>query len=137
MDRTHPGAVVIGSDQLASLEGEVFGKPGDKQNAIRQLQRIRGQRLDFYTGLCLRNGDSGRQQLDCVHYTVRFRNFTDEEIERYVELEQPYNCAAAFKSEALGISLVAEMLGPDPSALIGLPLISLGAMLRNEGFKIP
>ncbi len=104
---------------------------------MAQLQAIRGQRLDFYTGLCLLNTTTMEEQKDCVTYGIEFRDYSDDEIERYLEREQPYNCAAAFKSEALGISLVSSMHGPDPSALIGLPLLSLSSMLRQEGVKIP
>ncbi len=137
MAENNEDALIIGSDQLACLGSTVFGKPGNKQAAVAQLQAIRGQRLGFYTGLCLLNSATMEKQQDCVVYEIEFRDYSDDEIERYLEREQPYNCAAAFKSEALGISLVASMHGPDSSALIGLPLLSLSSMLRQEGVKLP
>jgi 7-methyl-GTP pyrophosphatase len=98
---------------------------------------MRGESLLFHTGLCLLNSKTGDEQVDCIEYRVHFRRYSNEEIERYLQLEQPYNCAASFKSEQLGISLVERMEGADPSALIGLPLIRLAAMLRQEGMLIP
>ena len=137
VSRENPDALVIGSDQLASCRGEAFGKPGSREKAFEQLQAIRGQQLDFHTGLCLLNSRTEARQLDCVSYSIEFRDYSNDEIERYLDREQPYNCAAAFKSEALGISLVSSMSGPDPTALIGLPLISLCRMLRQEGLVLP
>ena len=133
----HRSALIIGSDQLAICEGKVFGKPGDYQKAAEQLRFISGRSLLFKTGLCLLNTDSAVEQVDCVEYRVHFRDLSEQEIQRYLEAEQPFNCAGSFKSEALGISLVQSMDGSDPSALIGLPLISLAAMLRNEGLNLP
>lgn len=130
-------ALIIGSDQLATCEGEIFSKPGSEQAASAQLRKMAGKTLIFKTGLCLLNSRTGLEQLDCVEYKVHFRNFTEAEIQRYVIAEKPFNCAASFKSEKLGISLVESMEGKDPSALIGLPLILLAAMLRNEGLNIP
>lgn len=98
---------------------------------------MRGKTLIFHTGLCLFNSSNNTSQLDCIDYEVRFRDYSDEEIRRYVDTEQPLNCAGAFKSEALGISMTESMQGPDPTALIGLPLIRLCDMLRREGFRIP
>ena len=130
-------ALIIGSDQLASCKDRIFSKPGSHQVAIEQLQQMRGESLVFHTGLCLLNSKTASEQLDCIEYRVHFRHYSDEEIERYLQLEQPYNCAGSFKSEQLGISLVEYMEGADPSALIGLPLIRLSAMLRQEGLFIP
>jgi len=98
---------------------------------------MRGETLLFHTGLCLLNTKTGKQYVDCVEYQVHFRHYSDEEIERYLLSEQPYNCAGSFKSEQLGISLVESMEGQDPTALVGLPLIKLAAMLRQENIKIP
>jgi len=96
-----------------------------------------GEALVFHTGLCLLNTTTSEVQLDCVEYRVQFRQYSAAEIERYLQAEQPYDCAGSFKSEQLGITMVESMEGSDPSALIGLPLIRLAAMLRREGLKIP
>lgn len=131
-----PDALVIGSDQVAVLDGEVFGKPGDHARAAAQLQRLRGRTVDFFTGLCLLDAASGRAQVRGVSTLVTFRNLSDDEIENYLRREQPYNCAGAAKSEGLGIALLSRMEGDDPNALIGLPLIALCDMLRTEGVAI-
>ena len=133
----HPEALVIASDQLAVLDGEILAKPGDRERARRQLAAMAGRRVRFLTGLCVRNGARDSRQTDCIPCTVVFRDLTAAEIERYLDAEAPYDCAGAFKSERLGIALVREMQGPDPTALIGLPLISLADMLRREGLAIP
>jgi septum formation protein len=130
-------AWIIGSDQLAICGQKIIGKPGAHEQAVQQLRQIRGQTVFFHTGLCLLNSSTGVEQLDCVDYQVKFRNYSEQEIERYLNMETPYNCAASFKSESLGIALVESMQGPDPTALIGLPLISLSAMLRQEGLELP
>lgn len=130
-------AWIIASDQLAICGQTVYGKPGKHEQAVAQLRQMRGETLFFHTGLCLLNSSTGVEQLDCVDYQIKFRKYSEEEIERYLNLEKPYNCAASFKSERLGIALVESMQGPDPSALIGLPLIRLSAMLRLEGLLIP
>lgn len=135
--KTEADALVIGSDQLATCNNTVFGKPVSHTEATRQLQMMRGETLLFHTGICLLNTKTGKQTVDCVEYQVRFRRYSDEEIERYLLSEQPYNCAGSFKSEQLGISLVEFMQGEDPTALIGLPLIKLSAMLRQENLQIP
>lgn len=134
---SRPDALIIGSDQAALLEDRVLTKPGNRANAIRQLGRMRNRMVVFKTGLCLLNARSGTVQKACVDYRVYFRDLTDGEIERYVDAEQPYDCAGSFKSEQLGIALVAKMSGNDPTALIGLPLVRLAAMLRKEGLTIP
>lgn len=133
----HPGALIIGSDQVAYLGTEVFGKPGTAENAVRQLQRMRGETVVFHTALTLLNTRSGAAQTIGVPTHARFRLLSDEEIQRYVEKEKPLDCAGSAKSEALGISLLEAMSGDDPTALIGLPLIALCRMLRNEGIAIP
>ncbi|NKB37014.1 MAG: septum formation inhibitor Maf [Gammaproteobacteria bacterium] len=130
-------ALIIGSDQLASCDGEIFSKPGNHQRAREQLRKMAGRTLIFKTGLCLLNAKTGQEQLDCVDYRVNFRNFSENEIQRYLLAEKPYNCAGSFKSEKLGICLVESMEGHDPSALVGLPLIRLTAMLRQEGVDLP
>ena len=129
-------ALVIGSDQLADLNGTALGKPGNHANAAIQLRQMSGQRVRFLTSICLFNTSSGRLQLELVPFDVFFRSLTGEEIESYLQKEQPYQCAGSFKSEALGITLVERMSGPDPTALVGLPLLSLTTMLRNENYKL-
>jgi len=130
-------ALIIGSDQLATCKDSIFSKPGDHQTAVEQLGQMRGESLLFHTGLCLLNSKTGTATVECVEYRVHFRQYSDAEIERYLEAEKPYDCAGSFKSEGLGISLVASMEGADPSALIGLPLLRLAAMLRQEGLLVP
>ena len=134
---TEPDAIIIGSDQLAICRDKVFGKPGSHEHAVEQLRQMCGESLFFHTGLCLLNAKTTEEQLDCVTYKVHFRQYSEAEIERYLQAEQPYDCAASFKSEQLGITLVEAMEGPDPSALVGLPLIRLSAMLRQEGYLTP
>ena len=132
----YPDALIIGSDQLACLDGKVFGKPGTHANAVRQLQEMRGRTVNFYTGLCLYNARTGQAQVRGIPTLVTFRDLDDEEIENYLIREQPYQCAGSAKSEGLGIALIARMEGEDPNALIGLPLIALCDLLRQEGVRI-
>lgn len=135
--QNHPDSLVIGSDQVACLDGQILGKPGNRENAITQLQQAAGKRLTFYTGLCLFNTATNEEQIACESFHVHFRHLSHEQIERYVDLEQPYNCAGSFKSEGLGIALFDRLEGDDPNALIGLPLIRLIDMLAEEGIEIP
>lgn len=128
----YPNALIIGSDQVACLEQQIFGKPGTHEKAVRQLQAMRGQTVNFFTGLCLLNTRTGNAQVRGVPTLVTFRNLTDLEIEGYLRKEQPYNCAGSAKSEGLGIAIIEKMTGDDPNALIGLPLIALCDFLRNE-----
>jgi len=134
--RVHPGALVIGADQAASLGGHALGKPGDRERAIEQLALCSGQHVLFHTALCVIDAQ-GRQAADLDTTTVRFRTLTDTEIARYVDAEQPYDCAGSFKCEGLGISLFEAIETSDPSALIGLPLIRLCALLRRAGVAVP
>lgn len=131
-----PDALVIGSDQVAVMDGQVFGKPGDHPRAVEQLRRLRGRTVNFYTGLCLLDTLSGRAQVRGIPTLVTFRDLSDGEIENYLRREQPYDCAGAAKSEGLGITLLARMQGDDPNALVGLPLIALCDLLRNAGVAI-
>ena len=131
-----PASLVIGCDQVAALAGACLGKPGNHENAVAQLKAMRSQEVVFHTALALLNTQSGALQLANVPTTVRFRDYSDREIERYLVLEQPYDCAGSAKIEGLGIVLVECIVGDDPSALIGLPLIQLIAMLRNEGVAV-
>ena len=132
----YPHALVIGCDQVATLDGEQLGKPGNHQNATKQLQTMRGREVTFHSALCLYNATTGNMQAEVVPYLVRFRQLTDEQIENYLTKEQPYHCAGSAKSEGLGIALIERMIGEDPNALIGLPLIKLITMLQNEGVSV-
>jgi septum formation protein len=134
--RQYPEALIIGSDQVACLDGQIFGKPGSHENAMKQLQTMRGRTVNFYTGLCLLNARTGIVHLCGVPTLVTFRNLTDGEIKNYLHKEQPYNCAGSAKSEGLGIALISRMEGEDPNALIGLPLIALCEFLRSENINI-
>jgi len=129
-------SVIIGSDQCAYLNGQILGKPGTHENAIKQLQQARGQEVIFYTGLCVMQQSSGFSQVDCIQYRVGFRDLTDQQIEHYLITEKPYNCAGSFKSEAYGISLFSYMSGDDPTSIIGLPLIRLISMLEAVDVKV-
>jgi septum formation protein len=131
-----PDALIIGSDQVATLDGEQLGKPHTHENATLQLRRMRGRKVVFNTALCLYNSKTGRVQNRLVPFTVSFRDLSDAQIEHYLAKEQPYNCAGSAKSEGLGIALIARMEGDDPNALIGLPLIALIDMLNNENFPV-
>lgn len=133
----HPDALVIGSDQTATIDGsQIIGKPGNHERAVLQLRAASGRTLTFHTGLCL--WQQGQPPLlDCIATFVRFRTLHDDEIERYLRAEQPYDCAGAAKSEGLGVSLLESQDGSDPTALIGLPLIRLCALLRERGVVLP
>ena len=131
-----PQAIIIGSDQVAVLEGMQLGKPGDHANALRQLRAMRGKEVVFHTALCLYDAASGRAQTRVVPFSVRFRAYSDAQIERYLQREQPYDCAGSARCEGLGIALIAEMRGEDPNALIGLPLIALTKMLAAQGVNV-
>lgn len=131
-----PRALVIGSDQVAVLEGAHLGKPGTHERAVAQLKAMCGKRVIFHTALALLNTASGALQMADVPTAVHFRHYSDREIECYLERERPYDCAGSAKIEGLGIALVESVSGDDPTALIGLPLIRLAAMLRAEGVDI-
>jgi len=133
----YPQHLIIGSDQVAVLGDTILGKPHTMANAVRQLQMASGKQVDFLTGLALLNTASGRVQVDCVSFSVQFRDLDDACIRRYLEREQPLDCAGSFKSEGLGISLFRSTAGEDASSLMGLPLIRLVDMLLAEGLQIP
>ncbi|WP_456378658.1 Maf family protein [Thiolapillus sp.] len=133
----YPQALIIGSDQVACLDGQILGKPGNRENAIAQLGAMSGKSVRFHTGLCLYNSKSGNTQVLCEDFLVHFRNIGSDQIERYVAAERPFNCAGSFKSEGLGITLFRKLEGDDPNTLIGLPLIRLVDMLAQEGIKLP
>lgn len=132
-----PGALIIGSDQVCHVEGRIYGKPGSREKAIAHLQELSGQSVLFDTALCLLDAASGRSETVCVPTETRFRALTLVEIERYVDADQPLDCAGAAKSESLGVSLLEFMRSDDPTALVGLPLIELCRMLRADGVQIP
>lgn len=131
-----PAALIIGCDQVAVLDGVSLGKPGNHANAVVQLKAMRGRSVLFHTALTLFNARTGASQTAEVPTTVRFRRYGDAEIERYLEVERPYDCAGSARIEGLGIVLVESVHSTDPTALIGLPLIELSAMLRNEGVAV-
>lgn len=133
---THPRALIIGSDQVAVLDGRLLGKPGSFEKARAQLQCASGNKACFHTAVCLLNSESGKMQKALVPCTVAFRKLSLEMIEGYLRQEQPYDCAGAFKSEGLGIALLESMDTEDPTALIGLPLIRLSHMLAREGVDV-
>lgn len=133
----HKDAIVVGSDQIATYGQIVLSKSGNYENAKAQLSMLSGQKVTFFTGLCVVNTVANTVQTDCIEYIVYFRRLDQQEIEDYLKKEQPYDCVGSFKSEALGISLINRMEGDDPTALIGLPLIRLCEMLRREGVLLP
>ncbi len=131
-----PGALVIGSDQVAVHAGKIVGKPHTHDNAVRQLRAASGTAITLYTGLAIIDTDTGRVQSDVMPFRIVFRKLTDEQIENYLRTEQPYDCAGSVRCEGLGIALLECMEGEDPNALIGLPLIRLIDMLENEGVAV-
>jgi septum formation protein len=131
-----PDCVVIGSDQVADLDGEPLGKPGNHQRAVAQLQRMRGKTVIFQTAVAVVCVQSDFEQLDLAPVKVTFRKLTDAEIEHYLLAEQPYDCAGSAKSEGLGIALLERIDNDDPTALVGLPLIRTSAMLRAAGIPL-
>ncbi len=133
--KTHPNVWVIASDQAADLHGEAIGKPGNFDNALLQLQRMRGQTVYFHTAVCLMRADYSVAMN--VATEVRFRDLPDATLINYLETEQPYDCAGSAKCEGMGIALLESIRSDDPTALIGLPLIALSALLRDVGFEIP
>lgn len=132
----YPQSLVIGSDQVASIEGRILGKPGDHKTACEQLRACSGNRVKFYTGLAVQCKSSGfsRQHVEC--FSVDFRELSESSIDRYLSLEQPYDCAGSFKCEGLGITLFRRLHGDDPTSLQGLPMISLTSILLQSEFNI-
>lgn len=131
-----PSALIIGSDQVAVIDNNILGKPGNHENAVRQLQNASGKRVTFLTGLALLNTSTGNIQSEVVPFHVEFRELSASMIEKYLQTEQPYNCAGSFKSEGLGIVLFERLEGDDPNTLMGLPLIRLCRMLEHEGISV-
>ncbi|UCV01777.1 Maf family nucleotide pyrophosphatase [Dechloromonas denitrificans] len=132
----YPDALIIGSDQVATVDGEIYGKPGTHERAVEQLRALSGKTVNFFTGLCLFNSRTGEADVHGVPTLVTFRQLRDTEIENYLRREPAYNCAGSAKSEGLGIALLSSMKGEDPNALVGLPLIALCDMLRRQGMAI-
>lgn len=132
----NPGSLIIGSDQVATVDGKIYGKPGTHERAVEQLRELSGKTVNFFTGLCLHNTSTGQTQLRGVPTLVSFRHLSDREIENYLRREPAYNCAGSAKSEGLGIALLSSLQGDDPNALVGLPLIALCDMLRHEGVAV-
>ena len=130
-----PHHLIIGSNQVCVLDGEITGKPHTEENARKQLKKASGNIVTFYTGLALYNSVNGQLQTECEPFDVHFRHLTEQEINHYVQKESPLNCAGSFKSEGLGIALFERLEGRDPNTLVGLPLIALCQMLRREGFN--
>ena len=131
----HRDAVVIGSDQVADLDGQAIGKPGNHERATAQLRRMRGRRVIFQTGVAVVRADTGFAQALLAPVAVSFRELTDVEIEYYLRTEQPYDCAGSAKCETLGISLLDAIDSDDPTALVGLPLIRTSRLLREAGLN--
>ncbi|WP_339510016.1 Maf family protein [Pseudomonas sp. RL_15y_Pfl2_60] len=137
LSSTYTQHLIIGSDQVAVLDQQVLGKPHTMERAFSQLSAASGKSVSFLTGLALLNSATGQYQVDCVPFTVHFRNLSPEQIQRYLEAEQPLDCAGSFKAEGLGVSLFRSTEGSDANSLIGLPLIRLVDMLHEEGWQIP
>ena len=132
-----PDALIIGSDQVATVDGKIYGKPGSHECAVAQLRELSGKTVNFYTALSLLDTATGLADNRGVPTLVTFRRLAEIEIERYLNKEPAYNCAGSAKSEGLGISLLSRLHGDDPTALIGLPLIALCDMLRRQGVAVP
>lgn len=131
-----PNAIIIGSDQVATLDGQQIGKPGSHANALSQLQKMRGNKVIFHTALCVvdnRNPIAHAVQIENVQTFVTFRDLSDSELDAYLCIEQPYDCAGSAKNEGLGIAIIEKIESIDPTALTGLPLIALTTMLRHAG----
>lgn len=133
---SYPDALIIGSDQVATVGGQVYGKPGTHERAVEQLRALSGKTVNFFTGLCLFNAQTGKSDVRGIPTLVTFRELSDAEIDNYLRREPAYNCAGSAKSEGLGIALLQSMKGDDPNALIGLPLIALCDMLRQQGMAV-
>lgn len=132
----HPQSIIIASDQCATLDGKIIGKPGDHEAAVTQLTAASGRTVTFYTSLCVYNAATNQYQETVEPFYVYFRELTESQIENYLKKEEPYNCAGSFKSEGLGISLFERLEGNDPNTLIGLPLIQLIKMLEAFHIKV-
>lgn len=131
-----PGSLIIGSDQVAELNGRAIGKPGNRQNTVDQLLAASGRCMTFYTGVAVANSLTGKVLSEIDECRVHFKRLSPEAIHRYVDLEKPFHCAGGFKSEAMGIALLHKIEGSDPNALVGLPLIKLIGLLEKFGVEV-
>ncbi|NOR72031.1 MAG: septum formation inhibitor Maf [Methylomarinum sp.] len=132
----YPSHLIIGSDQVASFDNHILGKPGNHQNTIKQLKLQSGRSVNFYTSVCVLDASSGRYYTDIDLCTTYFKKLSDQQILNYVNLDTPYNCAGGFKAEGLGISLFDKIEGEDPNSLIGLPLIKLIKILERFDIQV-
>ena len=132
----HPHALIIGADQVATVDGEQIGKAGGFDKALAQLQMMRGKTALFHSALCLYDARNDSYQLENIVTKTTFRDLPDEELAAYLRIEQPYDCAGSAKVEALGITILEKVESDDPTALIGLPLIALTGMLRHVGVSL-
>jgi len=132
----NPGALIIGSDQLATLDGQIIGKPGGHEAAIAQLTACSSREVTFYTAIALLDESNGGAKVHVEPFTVHFRKLTATQVENYLNIEKPYDCAGSFKCEGLGIALFSGLTGNDPTALEGLPLISIVTMLNDSGHDL-
>ena len=137
LTKHYPNHLIIGSDQVAVLEHDILGKPHTFERAQEQLRACSGKSVTFLTGLALLDSRTGSVQVDCIPFTVHFRAINDQQIERYLQAEQPLDCAGSFKAEGLGVSLFRSTEGADVTSLIGLPLIRLVEMLNRAGVEVP
>lgn len=133
---THSDALIIGCDQVATVDGAQIGKPGGHDNAVKQLTQLSGREVIFHSAICLYDSAASQMQSTIVPYHVKFKTLTAVQIETYLRLEQPYDCAGSAKSEGMGIALLEYMRGDDPNALIGLPVIALVNMLAQAGIDV-
>ena len=131
-----PASLVIGSDQISVHNGRIVGKPQDHADAVSQLKNSSGQIINFYTGVALLNTVNNNLQVEVIPFEIHFRSITYDQIEKYLEREQPYGCCGSLRADGLGIALLKRLAGNDPSALIGLPLITLVQMLKVEGIDV-
>ena len=132
----YPEAIVIGSDQCALLGEEILGKPGSHEKALQQLQATQGKTVVFHTAICVLNLSTGFSAVEDVVFEVEFRKLSDQQLEHYLRVEQPYQCAGSFKAEGYGACLFNRMSGDDPTSLIGLPLLKLTRMLESAGVEV-
>ena len=132
----HPDSLIIGCDQVGIVDGQIIGKPGTHDAAVAQLRDVSGKTISLLTGLCLLNSHNGNFQDVIVPFMVKFKRLSEEVIERYLVREKPYDCTGSVRVEGLGIALLESLKGDDPNALIGLPLIKLVGMLKNEGVRV-
>lgn len=132
----YPTSVIIGSDQVACIDGSILGKPGTRDRAVEQLRQASGRSVDFFTGLCVLDASTGQARTVVEPFRVHFRQLTDRQIAHYLDREAPFNCAGSFKSEGLGIALFRHLEGEDPNALVGLPLIRLVDLLAETGIDV-